>query len=47
MQPKDLQLLVNLSREDRENLEKLADRWRVKLAEAVRRAVRETLRREK
>ena len=46
MQAKELHLHLLLSRDDRKTLEDLAERWQVKLAEAIRRAVRETWRRE-
>jgi hypothetical protein len=42
MQPKDIQLHLLLSSEDRNILEKLAAFWNVTLAAAIRRAVRET-----
>ena len=45
MEPKSKPILVALGKSDREDLEKLADKWRTTLAEAIRRAVRETLER--
>jgi hypothetical protein len=45
MEPKDHPILIALSKADRKDLEKLAAAWRTTLAEAVRRAVRETLER--
>jgi hypothetical protein len=47
MEPKNLRLLLKLSKEDRETLENLANHWRVTMNEAIRRAVRETLKRER
>jgi hypothetical protein len=40
MQPKDLQLLIRLSKKDRQILEKLAEAWGTSLAGAIRQAIR-------
>ena len=45
MERKAHPILIALSETDRKDLVKLADKWRTTLAEAVRRAVRETLER--
>ena len=42
MEKKDHPILIALGKSDRKDLEQLAGHWRTSLAEAIRRAVRET-----
>lgn len=43
MDPKTTAILIKLNERDRKDLESLAERWNTTLAEAARRAIRDSL----